>query len=187
MVRINSKAPEFRVNAFHEGEVKEIGLDDYAGKWIVLFFYPKDFTFICPTELGLLADKYEELKELGVEVLSVSTDTPEVHKAWHDASDTIKKINFPMLADPTGAICKSYGTYIDSEGVSLRGSFVIDPDGIVKALEVHDNDVGRSIDELMRKVMAAQFVRDNPGNVCPVNWEKGGETLKPGLDLVGKI
>ncbi len=187
VVNVNSKAPEFKAKAFYENEVKDVSLNDYSGKWIVLLFYPKDFTFVCPTELGDIADRYDELQELGVEVLSVSTDTPEVHKAWHDASDTIKKIKFPMVADPTGKICKAYGTYMEDEGISLRGTFLIDPDGSIKTIEIHDNDIGRSGEELMRKIAAAQYVRDNPGKVCPVKWKKGEETLKPGLDLVGKI
>mgnify|MGYP005623508777 FL=1 len=184
---INNPAPKFIAEAYHNDEIKKVSLEDYKGKWIVLFFYPADFTFICPTELEDLAMKYEKFKELGAEVLSVSTDTVFVHKAWHDNSEAIKKIKFPMVADPTGAICKAYGTYIQEEGLSLRGSFVIDPNGILKAFEIHDNSIGRSIDELIRKIQAAKFVEENGGEVCPVNWEPGRDTLKPGLDLVGKI
>lgn len=187
MVKINEEAPKFTTEAYHEDKIKKINLDDYKGKWVVLYFYPADFTFICPTELGDLADKYEELKALGAEVLSVSTDTVFVHKAWHDSSETIKKITFPMVADPTGNISKAYGTYIEDEGLSLRGTFIIDPDGILKVFEVHDNSIGRSVDELIRKVQAAQFVRENDGEVCPSNWKPGEKTLKPGIDLVGKI
>lgn len=187
MIKINSEAPKFSTKAFHDGRVKQINLEDYKGKWVVLFFYPADFTFVCPTELGDLADKYEELKTLNTEVLSVSTDTEFVHKAWQDNSETIKKIKFPMLADPTGKICKDYGTYIEEEGLSLRGTFIIDPDGVLKAYEIHDNSIGRSADELIRKIQAAEFVREHGGEVCPANWKPGKETLKPGLDLVGKI
>ncbi|MDP3917378.1 MAG: alkyl hydroperoxide reductase subunit C [Nanoarchaeota archaeon] len=184
---IGKKAPVFIAEAFVNGEIKKISLEDYKGKWVVLFFYPADFTFICPTELGDIADKYDEFEKLNCEVLSVSTDTPFVHKAWHDNSDTIKKIKFPMLADPTGNICRSYGTYIYEEGLSLRGTYIIDPEGNLKAYEIHDNSIGRSTNELLRKVRAAQFVQEHGGEVCPVNWEPGKETLKPGLDLVGKI
>lgn len=187
MVRINDKAPGFVTKAFHEGRVKDIDLSQYKGKWVVLFFYPADFTFVCPTELGELADHYEELRNLNTEVLSVSTDTEFVHKAWWDNSETIKKIKFPMLADPTGKICKDYGTYIEEEGLSLRGTFIIDPDGILKAYEIHDNSIGRSAQELIRKIQAAQFVREHGGEACPANWKPGEKTLKPGLDLVGKI
>ena len=184
---INDKAPEFTAEAFHEDEIKKLNLADYKGKWVVLLFYPADFTFICPTELGEFADHYETLKQLGAEVLSVSTDTAFVHKAWHDASETIKKIKYPMVADPTGKICKDYGTYIEEEGLSLRGTFIIDPDGVVKNFDIHDNSIGRSAHEVIRKLQAAQFVRANDGKVCPASWTPGKETLTPGLDLVGKI
>ena len=186
-LEINKPAPEFSAEVFHENQIKKINLADYKGKWTVLFFYPADFTFVCPTELGDLADKYEELQQLGVEVLSVSTDTAFVHKAWHDESETIAKIKFPMVADPTGKVCRAYNTYISEEGISLRGTFIIDPDGILKAFEINNNDIGRSGDELLRKIKAAQFVRENGGEVCPANWQPGKQTLKPGLDLVGKI
>ena len=187
MVKINGEAPAFTAEAFMEDEVKKISLKDYKGKWVVLFFYPADFTFVCPTELGELADNYEKLKSLGVEIISVSTDTTFVHKAWHDNSETIRKIKFPMLADPTGKVCRAYGTYIEEEGLSLRGTFLIDPDGILKAYELHDNSMGRSSKELIRKIQAAQYIREHKGEVCPINWEPGEKTLKPGLDLVGKI
>lgn len=187
MIKINEKAPEFTEDAYVDDDIKKISLADYKGKWVVLFFYPADFTFVCPTELGDLADRYEELKRLGAEVISVSTDTAFVHKAWHDNSETIKKIGFPMLADPTRRVCSSYGTLIEEEGLSLRATFIIDPEGLVKAFEVHDNSIGRSGDELIRKLQAAKFVEENNGQVCPMNWTPGAKTLKPGLDLVGKI
>ncbi|MEK6960053.1 MAG: alkyl hydroperoxide reductase subunit C [Nanoarchaeota archaeon] len=187
MPTINQLAPEFKAQAFVDNEIKTVSLKDYRGKWVALVFYPADFTFVCPTELGSLADHYDELKKLECEVISISTDTAFVHKAWHENSATIKKIRFPMLADPTGNVCRAYGTYIDSEGLSLRGTFLIDPDGVLKAYELHDNSIGRSTEELIRKIQAAQFVRKHGGEVCPANWKPGGKTLKPGLDLVGKI
>ena len=187
MIRINEEVPDFSAKAFHENNVKEIKLSNYKGKWVVMFFYPADFTFVCPTELEELAGKYEELKRMNVEVFSVSTDTEFVHKAWHDNSPAIKKVNYPMLADPTGKICKLFGTYIREEGLSLRGTFIIDPDRKLKAFEIHDNSIGRSADELIRKIQAAQFVREHGGEVCPANWKPGSKTLKPGLELVGKI
>ncbi len=186
-LKINLPAPLFEAEAYHQEEIKKIKLDDYQNKWVVLFFYPADFTFICPTELGNLADNYEEFKKLGVEILSISTDTVFAHKAWHDQSETIKKIKFPMVADPTGKICRAYGTYIPEEGLSLRGTAIIDPDGVLKVLELNDNSIGRSSVELLRKLKAAQFVRTHGGEVCPVNWEPGKQTLKPGLNLIGKI
>lgn len=178
---------DFELDAFHNEETKKIKLSNYKGKWLVLIFYPADFTFICPTELEDAANYYEEFKKLNAEVMSVSTDTVFVHKAWHDQSNAIKKINFPMIADPTGRLCKEFGTYIEEEGLSLRGSFIIDPEGILKAYELHDNSIGRSAKELLRKLQAAKFVKENKGQVCPANWEPGKKTLKPGLDLVGKI
>ena len=187
MVKINQAAPGFNEDVFVDQTIRKLSLAELRGKWVVLFFYPADFTFVCPTELGELADKYEELRALGVEVVSVSTDTAFVHKAWADASETIRKIRYPMLADPTGRVCKAYGTYIEEEGLSLRGTYLIDPEGILKVVEIHDNSIGRNIKELVRKIQAAKHVSQNGGQVCPVNWEPGKEILRPGLDLVGKL
>jgi len=184
---VNDPAPDFEAKAYHEDTAKTIHLHDYRGKWVVLLFYPADFTFICPTELGDFADHYQEFKQLNAEVLSVSTDTVFVHKAWHDNSPTIKKITFPMLADTTGEICRAYGTYIPTEGLSLRGTFIIDPDGVLKSFEIHDNSIGRSSAEILRKLQASQYVREHGGEVCPVNWKPGEKTLRPGLELVGRI
>lgn len=184
---INTPVPEFKAQAFHNGQFKAITNNDLNGKWSVFFFYPADFTFVCPTELGDLADKYGQLKEMGVEVYSVSTDTHFVHKAWYDASPTIKKIKFPMLADPTGALSRAFGVYIEEDGLAYRGTFVADPEGKIKLAEVHDNSIGRNADELVRKIQAAQFVATHKGEVCPAKWTPGAATLKPGLDLVGKI
>lgn len=187
MSLIAKPAPDFEADAFQDEQIKKIKLSSLRGRWVILVFYPADFTFICPTELEDLSSHYDAFKKEGAEVLSVSTDTVFVHKAWHDNSPTIKKITFPMLADPTGAICKAYGTYIDDQGLSLRGSFIIDPDGVLRAYELHDNSIGRSAEELLRKLQAARFVREHKGEVCPANWKPGKQTLKPGLDLVGKI
>ena len=187
VLAINSPAPVFAAEAYHENQIKKISLKDYRGKWVILFFYPADFTFVCPTELGEMADKYEQFKKLGCEILSVSTDTAFVHIAWHDNSETIKKIKFPMVADPSHEISIKYQTLIPEEGVALRGSFLINPEGILKAYEIHDNSIGRSADELFRKLEAAKFVEEHGGQVCPANWKPGKKTLKPGIDLVGKI
>ena len=184
---INSNLAEFTVQAYHNDKFVTVSSKDLKGKWAIFFFYPADFTFVCPTELGDLADKYDQLKGMGVEVYSVSTDTHFVHKAWHDASATIKKIKFPMLADPTGVISRAFGVYIEDEGLAYRGSFLVDPEGKIKLAEIQDNSVGRNADELVRKVQAAQFVAAHPGEVCPAKWTPGASTLKPGLDLVGKI
>jgi len=184
---INTKLPEFKVQAYHDGEFKTVSHSDLRGKWSVLFFYPADFTFVCPTELGDMADKHAEFKKLGVEVYSVSTDTHFTHKAWADASPTIKKIRYPMLADPTGHLTRAFGVHIEDAGLAYRGTFVIDPEGLIKIAEVNDNGIGRDADELLRKVQAAQFVATHSGEVCPAKWRPGAKTLKPGLDLVGKI
>lgn len=184
---INSEIAPFTAQAFHNGEFVEVTEATLKGKWAVLFFYPADFTFVCPTELGDVADHYEQLKEMGVEVYSVSTDTHFVHKAWHDASETIKKIKFPMIGDPTGRITRNFDVMIEEDGVALRGTFIVDPDGIIKAAEVNDLGIGRSAKDLVRKVQAAQYVATHEGEVCPASWQPGEETLSPSLDLVGKI
>lgn len=186
MVKIGQKVENFTAKAYQNDQIKEISLSDYAGKWVVVFFYPADFTFVCPTELGELADFYDKFVAEGAEILSVSTDTEYVHKAWHDDSPTIAKIKFPMVADPTGKISRQFGVYIEEEGLALRGSFLINPEGVLKAYEIHDLGIGRSAEELLRKLQAAKFVEAH-GEVCPASWKPGKDTLKPGLDLVGKI
>ncbi|MBI4159949.1 redoxin domain-containing protein [Candidatus Wolfebacteria bacterium] len=187
MITIGHQIPDFDLETYQNDEIKKIKLSNHKGKWLVLIFYPNDFTFICPTELEEAADHYEEFQKQNAEILSVSTDTVHVHKAWHDQSPAIKKVRYPMAADPTGKLCRAFGTYIEEEGLSLRGTFIIDPDQILRTIEIHDNNIGRSTKELLRKLKAAQFVREHKGQVCPASWEEGGETLRPGLDLVGKI
>jgi peroxiredoxin (alkyl hydroperoxide reductase subunit C) len=187
VVEVGKKVEDFELEAFVNEDTKKIKLSDYKGKWVVLLFYPADFTFICPTELEEAAMRYGEFKKLGAEVLSVSTDTVFVHKAWHDNSPAIRKVKYPMLADPTKKVLRQFGTLIEEEGLSLRGTFIIDPDGVLKAMDVHDNSIGRSSDEIIRKLTAAKFVREHKGMVCPASWKPGEKTLKPGLDLVGKI
>ncbi|NBO39493.1 peroxiredoxin [bacterium] len=184
---INTKITDFSVQAYVNDSFKTVSQDDLKGKWSVFFFYPADFTFVCPTELGDMADNYEKFRALGVEIYSVSTDTHFTHKAWHDASETIKKIKFPMLADPTAHLSRAFGVHIEAEGLANRGTFVVNPDGLIKIVEVNDNGIGRNAEELLRKVQAAQFVASHKGEVCPAKWKPGQETLKPGLNLVGKI
>lgn len=184
---IGTTLPDMSFDVFHQESVQKLSLATYRQKWLILFFYPADFTFVCPTELSALADLYPEFQKLQTEVLSISTDTVFVHKAWHDQSPSIKKINFPMLADPTGRLCKWFQTYLHDEGVSLRATVIIDPDGMVVSYEVNNNAIGRNVQELLRKLQAAQYVKTHGGEVCPANWKPGSETLKPGLNLVGKI
>jgi len=187
ILEVGQAAPEFSAMAFLNNEFKRVELADYKGRWVVLFFYPADFTFVCPTELASLADYYEKFKEMNVEILSISTDTHFCHKAWHDSSESIKKINFPMLSDATHEISDKYNVLIPEGGITHRGTFIISPEGILKAYEVHHDHIGRSITELVRKIKAAQHAENNPGEACPMNWDSGKETLKPGVDLVGKI
>lgn len=184
---IGKNLPDLELEAYHQDKIRKIKLADLKGRWAVIVFYPADFTFVCPTELEELAENYREFQKLGAEVLSVSTDTVFVHKAWHDQSPAIKKVKYPMLADPTAKLCRALGTYIEEEGVSLRASFIVDPDGVIKAYELHDNSIGRSAGELLRKLQAAKFVAEHKGLVCPASWTPGKKTLKPGLDLVGEI
>lgn len=184
---VGMSLPEGTFDIYHAGKFQSVELSDYKGKWLILFFYPADFTFVCPTELVEMAELYGEFQKLGCEVVSVSTDTKFVHKAWHDNSPSIAQVNFPMLADPTGELCKALSTYIPEEGMSLRGSFVVDPDGIIQAYEIHANNIGRSADELLRKLQAALYVREHGGEVCPAKWKPGAKTLRPGEELVGKI
>jgi peroxiredoxin (alkyl hydroperoxide reductase subunit C) len=187
MALINTEIKPFTAQAFRNGEFIEVSSDDVKGKWAVFFFYPADFTFVCPTELGDVADKYEELQSRGVEVYSVSTDTHFTHKAWHDASDTIAKINYTMIGDPTGEITRNFDVMRENMGLADRGTFIVDPDGIIQAMEITAEGIGRDADDLVRKIKAAQYVRNNPGEVCPAKWKEGEETLAPSLDLVGKI
>mgnify|MGYP000648654928 FL=1 len=184
---INSTIKPFSATAFRNGEFIDVTEADVAGKWAVFFFYPADFTFVCPTELGDMADHYAQLQEMGVEVYSVSTDTHFTHKAWHGSSDTIGKIQYPMIGDPTGKITRNFGVMIEDDGLALRGTFVVNPEGEIKIAEIHDLGIGRSAKELVRKIQAAQYVADHDGEVCPAAWQPGEETLAPSLDLVGKI
>lgn len=193
MLKIGETLPEVIMDAFHEEKLLKINLSDYKGKWLVILFYPADFTFVCPTELEEAADKYEEFKKMGAEIFSVSRDTAFVHKAWHDNSTAIAKVKYPMLADPAGKYCKMFGTYIEDEknedeGLSLRATFIINPDQKIVAIDMHDNSIGRNTEEIFRKLQAAKFVYDNHGAVvCPASWRPGDKTLTPGVDLVGKI
>ncbi|WP_372865178.1 alkyl hydroperoxide reductase subunit C [Spongiibacter sp.] len=184
---INTQVQPFNATAFHNGDFIEVSDADLRGKWSVVMFYPADFTFVCPTELGDMADHYAQLQEMDVQVYSVSTDTHFTHKAWHDSSDTIGKIQFPMIGDPTGKISRNFGVMIEEDGLALRGTFVINPEGEIKVAELHDLGIGRSAKELLRKVQAAQYVAEHDGEVCPAAWQPGEDTLSPSLDLVGKI
>jgi peroxiredoxin (alkyl hydroperoxide reductase subunit C) len=187
MSQIGKQIVDFKVEAFANNDFKTVTKEDVLGKWSIFFFYPADFTFVCPTELEDLANKYDEFKATGAEIYSVSTDTHFVHKAWHDTSATIKKINYPMLADPTGVLSRGFDVMIEEAGLAERGTFIVNPAGEIVAYEVVAGNVGRNADELLRRLKALQFVEANPSEVCPAKWEEGKETLKPGIDLVGVI
>ncbi|WP_069384996.1 alkyl hydroperoxide reductase subunit C [Halomonas caseinilytica] len=187
MSLLNTEVLPFKATAYHNGEFIDVTDESLKGQWSIFFFYPADFTFVCPTELGDLADNYEEFKKLGVEIYSVSTDTHFTHKAWHDSSETIGKLQYPMLADPTHVVSRNFDVLIEEDGVADRGTFVVDPDGKIQIVELNAGNIGRNAEELLRKVKAAQYVRANPNEVCPAKWEEGEETLAPSLDLVGKI
>jgi peroxiredoxin (alkyl hydroperoxide reductase subunit C) len=187
MLLIGTEILPFTATAFHNGAFVDVSDDDLRGRWSVVFFYPADFTFVCPTELGDLADHYDELQQLGVDVYSVSTDTHFVHKAWHETSDTIGKIRYAMIGDPNGVVTSNFDVMRPGVGLAERATFVIDPDGVIQILEISCEGVGRNAAELLRKIKAAQYVRTHPGEVCPAKWEEGAATLAPSLDLVGKI
>ena len=184
---INTEILPFKATAFHNGKFVDVTNATLKGKWSVMFFYPADFTFVCPTELGDMADLYPEFQKLGVEIYAVSTDTHFTHKAWHDTSETIGKIKYPMIGDPTGAITRNFGVMIEEAGLAERGTFVMDPQGRIQIVEINAGGIGRDASELLRKIKAAQYVAAHPGEVCPAKWKEGDKTLAPSLDLVGKI
>jgi len=184
---INTKILPFQTTGYRNGEFVDVSDADTEGRWSIFFFYPADFTFVCPTELGDLADHYEDLQSLGVDVYSVSTDTHFTHKAWHDSSDTIGKITYTMLGDPTLQISRNFDILREDQGLADRGTFLVDPEGVIQVVEITAEGIGRNAAELVRKVRAAQYVRAHPNEVCPAKWEEGDDTLAPSLDLVGKI
>lgn len=187
MSLINTKIQPFSATAFKNGEFVDVTDEDLMGSWSIMFFYPADFTFVCPTELGDLADHHDELQAMGVNIYSVSTDTHFTHKAWHASSDTIGKIRYTMIGDPTATVSRNFDILREDEGLANRGTFLIDPDGVIQVMEVTAEGVGRNAAELVRKAKAAIYVRQHPGEVCPAKWEEGDATLAPSLDLVGKI
>jgi NADH-dependent peroxiredoxin subunit C len=187
MALIGSTIKPFTAQAFKEGKFVQVTDADTKGKWAVFFFYPADFTFVCPTELEDLADIYPQLQKMGVEVYSVSTDTHFSHKAWHDTSPAIGKINYYMLGDQNHVLSTNFDVLREGQGLADRGTFVVDPEGVIQLVEITSEGVGRNAAELLRKIKAAQYIAAHPGEVCPAKWEEGAETLAPSLDLVGKI
>ncbi|WP_240096149.1 alkyl hydroperoxide reductase subunit C [Thermomonas flagellata] len=184
---INTRIPAFKAHAYREGKFIEVTDKDLAGKWSVLIFMPAAFTFNCPTEIEDAADHYAEFQKLGAEVYVITTDTHFSHKVWHETSPAVGKAKFPLVGDPTHQLTRAFGVHIDEEGLALRGTFVVSPDGLIKTMEVHDNAIARDVSETLRKLKAAQYVAAHPNEVCPAKWNEGAKTLKPSLDLVGKI
>jgi NADH-dependent peroxiredoxin subunit C len=187
MSLVNTRVQPFKAQAYQNGKFIEVTEQSLEGKWAVFVFYPADFTFVCPTELEDIASHHAEFRDLGVEVYGISTDSHFAHKAWHDASDAIKKVRYALIGDKTGAISRGFGVLVEETGMAQRGTFVINPEGVIKTAEVHDDGIGRDAGELLRKVKAAQYVAKHPGQVCPARWQEGAATLTPSLDLVGKI
>ncbi len=187
MSLIGKEVADFSAQAFCNGEFKTITKQDILGKWSLFFFYPADFTFVCPTELEDLGNLYEQFKANDCEIYSVSTDTHFTHKAWHDHSERIAKITYPMIADPTHVICKDFGVLIESDGLAERGAFIVDPQGVIQVYQINAGGIGRNADELLRLLQAARFVAEHGDEVCPAKWQPGADTLKPSLDLVGQL
>jgi peroxiredoxin (alkyl hydroperoxide reductase subunit C) len=184
---INTTVAPFKANAFHNGKFIEVTEQDLHGQWSVLVFMPAAFTFNCPTEVEDAADNYAEFEKAGAEIYIVTTDTHFAHKVWHETSPAVGKARFPLVGDPTHQLTRAFGVHIEEEGLALRGTFVINPDGQIKTAEVHDNAIARDMKETLRKLKAAQFVAANPGQVCPAKWKEGEKTIAPSLDLVGTI
>lgn len=187
MSLINTEIKPFKATAFKSGKFIDVSDADLKGKWSVVFFYPADFTFVCPTELEDLADNYAAFQKLGVEIYAVSTDTHFAHKAWHDTSPAIGKIEYFLVGDPTATLSRNFDVLIEEVGLADRGTFVVDPAGKIQIVEITAGGIGRDAGELLRKVKAAQYVASHPGEVCPAKWQEGEKTLAPSLDLVGKI
>ena len=187
MSLINKEIGDFSVQAYQNEEFRTVTKADVLGKWSVFFFYPADFTFVCPTELADLQEQYAEFEKLGCEIFGVSCDSHFVHKAWHESSDLVGKLTYPMLADPTAKLARDFDVYIEEDGRSERGTFVVNPEGKIVSYEVSAGNVGRNAQELLRKVQALQFVAEHGDEVCPARWKPGEKTLKPSFDLVGKL
>ncbi|HNU09787.1 MAG TPA: alkyl hydroperoxide reductase subunit C [Rubrivivax sp.] len=184
---INTTVQPFKANAFHNGKFIEVSDETLKGHWSVLIFMPAAFTFNCPTEVEDAAEHYAEFQKAQAEVYVVTTDTHFSHKVWHETSEAVGKAKFPLVGDPTHVLTNMFGVHIPEEGLALRGTFILDPQGAVKTAEVHDNSIARDVKETLRKLKAAQYVAKHPGEVCPAKWNEGAKTIAPSIDLVGKI
>ncbi len=187
MSLINKEIGDFSVQAYRNGEFETVAKKDVLGTWSLFFFYPADFSFVCPTELEDLANLYDKFQTAGCEIYSVSCDTHFVHKAWHDESERVGKVRYPMLADPAHILARDFEVLIESDGIAERGAFIVDPEGKIQVYQVNAGGIGRNAEELLRLLEAAQFVAEHGDQVCPAKWQPGAETLKPSLDLVGQL
>ncbi|APR70607.1 peroxiredoxin [Acinetobacter junii] len=187
MSLINTEVKPFKADAFRNGEFIQVTDADLKGKWSVLIFMPAAFTFNCPTEVEDAAENYEEFKKAGAEVYIVTTDTHFSHKVWHETSPAVGKAQFPLVGDPTHQLTRAFDVHIEEAGLALRGTFIVNPEGVIKTAEIHDNAIARDVSETLRKLKAAQFVASHPGEVCPAKWKEGNDTIAPSIDLVGKI
>ena len=187
MSLINTQVQPFKAQAFHNGKFIEVTEASLKGKWSVLIFMPAAFTFNCPTEIEDAAEHYAEFQKMGAEVYIITTDTHFSHKVWHETSPAVGKAKFPLVGDPTHALTHAFGVHIPAEGLALRGTFIVNPDLMIKTLEIHSNEIARDVTETVRKLKAAQYTAAHPGEVCPAKWNEGAKTLTPSLDLVGKI
>jgi len=184
---INTTVQPFKANAFHNGKFIEVSDESLKGRWSVLIFMPAAFTFNCPTEVEDAAENYAEFQKLGAEIYIVTTDTHFSHKVWHETSEAVGQARFPLVGDPTHVLTNMFGVHIPEEGLALRGTFILDPQGVIKTAEIHDNAIARDVKETLRKLKAAQYVAKHPGEVCPAKWNEGAKTIAPSIDLVGKI
>ena len=187
MSLINKQVQPFKAQAFHNGKFVEVTEQDWKGRWTAVIFMPAAFTFNCPTEIEDAADNYAEFQKIGAEVYVVTTDTHFAHKVWHETSPKVGKAKFPLVGDPAHVLTNAFGVHIPEEGLALRGTFIINPEGVIKTAEIHDNAIARDVDETLRKLKAAKYVAENDGQVCPAKWKEGSATIAPSLDLVGKI
>ena len=189
MSLINTKVQPFKAQAFHNGKFEEVTEKNFSNgkQWSVVIFMPAAFTFNCPTEIEDAAEHYAEFQKMDAEVFIVTTDTHFSHKVWHETSDAVGKAKFYLVGDPTHQLTNNFGVHIPEEGLALRGTFVIDPSGTIKTMEVHSNEIARDVAETVRKLKAARYTAEHPDEVCPAKWKEGEKTLKPSIDLVGKI
>ena len=187
MSLINTAVQPFKAQAYHNGKFIEVSDQSLKGKWSVLIFMPAAFTFNCPTEVEDAADNYAEFQKLGTQVYIITTDTHFAHKVWHETSPAVGKARFPLVGDPTHQLTRAFGVHIEAEGLALRGTFIINPEGTLVSSEINFYNVGRDAAELLRKMEANAYLVRHPEQACPAKWKPGSKTLTPSKDMVGKV